>query len=320
MVGWRGWLGDVLAVVRTARGKEAVAWGMKVESPATGILLPWVGSQRQVSRLLMGAGVYAHEKGDDGAAVEYLRDGLMLSRAVDRSPVLICHLVAIGIANQTAGLAGAMAGELRIGGAGGASGEQVMGLIGELMDDGAMRAGLVGAMEGERMFQYDTVISLAQRRLGFGGVAGGFGGNQASVMERWGARAISPMLMNEGREMLRWSNQMVEACRAEDGALASARIPALPGVTGGGMGYRTPVMSMLVPSLGAAMGRHYAGVYAMRGAGIELAGRMYEVETGKKAERLEDLLPKYLKEVPRDPVAGGGKAMPFAAGTQPSGR
>ena len=70
-----------------------------------------------------------------------------------------------------------------------------------------------------------------------------------------------------------------------------------------------PMMTMMVPALGGVVGRQYQGVFGLRKARIELAERMYEVENGRKAERLEDLVPKFLREVPKDTVTGGGVAM-----------
>ncbi|MCY2952041.1 MAG: hypothetical protein NTU53_08690, partial [Planctomycetota bacterium] len=306
--------GDVLAEVRKARGKKGVRWGIKLESPTIAVMFPWVNRQRGVSRLLASAAVYSHQKGDDAAAVEYARDMLMISRATDRLPFLICHLMALAISNHAASVVGGIAPGFRISGAG--EGERVRALVGELMEDGAMQEGLVRAMQGERMFQLDTAYSVAGGKLnpsdlGFQRWPMG----PADAMTAAGGWVARPMLLNEGRQMLIWSNELVEACREADGP-AAAKVPTVPKTAK----FRGPLMALMVPAVGPAVRRHYAGVFQMRKAGIELAERLYELDNGRKAGRVEDLVPKYLKEMPKDPVAGGGAVMGLVAATQPSTR
>ena len=315
---------DVLAEVRAARGKKGVNWGMKTQSPAMGIMLPWLSGQGAMSYLLQSAAQLAHQKGDDAAAVEYVRDMLVISRAVDRTPFLVCHFVVMSISNRAAGVVGDIAPQLRIAAAGErlaggkpASREQVRALVGDLMDDRTMQDALGLAMQGERMFQLDTAYSVAGGKLNLSDL-----GSQrwpmgpADAMTAAGGWVARPMLLNEGRQMLIWSNEVVEACREADGPAAAAKVPTVPKTAT----FRGPRMAMMVPALGPALGRHYVGVFQMRKAGIELAERLYEMENGRKAGRVEDLVPRYLKEVPKDPVTGGGAVMGLGAGTRASTR
>jgi hypothetical protein len=43
---------------------------------------------------------------------------------------------------------------------------------------------------------------------------------------------------------------------------------------------------------------------------IQLASRAYELETGKPAKNLADLVPAYLKAIPQNPTTGTNMAYP----------
>jgi len=306
---------DVLGLARSARGRPKVAWGMKMESPAIGVLLPWISSQRELSNLLRAAALYAHQTGDHAAAVEYIRDMLTISRAVDRSPVLITHLVAISVSTNATNAAMSISPTLRVrGDVKAATPEQVRALITEMLEDQDSAGAMVRAMQGERMFQIDVVTCIANGRLNLADLswprrpanAGDMVGNAA-------ARMVRPLLINEAVQMMSWSTQFVEACREGDNVSAAAKFP--PPVF---RNYRQPLLSLIVPTMGSAVSRHFGGIYQSRKAAIEVAERLYEVDHGRPPRRLEDLVPDYLPKVPQDPVTGKGAAMPFTPATQPT--
>jgi len=313
--------------VRAARGKRGVSWGLKLGSPAHAVPLPWLPEQRELSSLLYAAALDAHQRGDDAAAIEYVRDMLMIGRAVDRSPFLVCHLVAIGISAGACDAAEQIAQGLRIAGMGGegpagakpASREQVRKLVADLLDEAGVARGVEYSMQGERFFQLDTVRWLAR---------GGINLNvlfdpmrrwpHGSSMSRLLGSAMHPLLMMEGRKMMRLTSDVVEAARQEDLVTASARMPVMPWAAGAWNRFRWPMTSLLVPAPGAVTNRHYQMLYNRRQVAIELAAREYQLEHGQRPARLADLVPKYLPAIPKDPVSGGALPMPFVAATQPT--
>ncbi|HEX2971133.1 MAG TPA: hypothetical protein VHP11_02300, partial [Tepidisphaeraceae bacterium] len=77
-------------------------------------------------------------------------------------------------------------------------------------------------------------------------------------------------------------------------------------------------MSRMIPALNAFATRHYSFIFQQHKAAIALAERLYQLDHGRGAQRLEDLVPDYLPTIPRDPMAGGNAAMPFVPTTQPA--
>ncbi|HEX2973264.1 MAG TPA: hypothetical protein VHP11_13095, partial [Tepidisphaeraceae bacterium] len=243
--------------VRAARGKTGVNWGMQLKSPAITVLLPWLTPQRTLSQYLRAAALHAHQQGDDAAAVELLRDQLMIGRTVDRSPFLISHLVALSNSSQAATAALAIAPDLRVehpdtpapAGTKPASRQQVRALLDELSDEQSARAAVMRAMWGERLFQLDSALCIANGRLDFN-FNEPSGPDQpqgsSSTTRQLTIRFVRPLALAEARNTLDWSSQAAEAFAQDSLSAASAQIPAIkPRLS-------SPLMSMLLPALNAA--------------------------------------------------------------------
>src|SRR5215210_2224000 len=78
------------------------------------VKLPDLNPQRRLARLLNVAAMVAHHDGDDAEALRRVREMLFVSRAVDREPTLVSHLVALGISAMAAERLGEIAPELRV--------------------------------------------------------------------------------------------------------------------------------------------------------------------------------------------------------------
>ncbi|MGE5609075.1 MAG: hypothetical protein ACM359_07460, partial [Bacillota bacterium] len=340
---------DSLKDARIARTKAGVSWKMQLHSPAISVLLPWLSPQRHLSQFLRAAALLAHQQGDDAAAVEYVRDILAASRACDRSPFLVSHLVAIGIAAEAERTLVKITPDLRIadadrpapGATGGlpasvlprenstgsklpvapipqtpgirpASREQVEALLVELLDERPSREGFVRSMQGERLFEVDTAICVTNGTLSQSDLYySPRPGTFRDGLFNLFARTARPLILNEARAMLAWSSQMVEAAGEADLPTTTAKIPTMPARS-----LRHPLLSMLAPALNTVANRHYANVYQLRKIALGLAGRMYEVDHGAVPQRLEQLVPRYVAKIPLDPVKGGGAMMPFGPTTQ----
>jgi hypothetical protein len=294
---------EALDLVRQARGKSRVNWHLQFQSPAIGILLPHLNEQRELVHVLVLAAAWAHQRGDDAAAVEYVRDMLVIGRAVDRQPFLVSHLVACSCNAAAIKATIQMAPQMKAVAPG-----QMRALLDELLDERATREGFVHAMQGERLFQVDTMQCLADGRLG----EHSFGRPLLSPFGRFVAR---PILWKEARDMLPFGNAMVEAARQPDLPTASAKMPPRPNPASR---WKQPFASMLIPALGAVANRHYAALSGRRQAAIAVAERLYELEHGKKPARIEDLVPQYLPEVLVDPSSMQGTKLGLTAATQPA--
>src|SRR5439155_11728920 len=108
--------------------------------PTINVLLPDLGEQRVLGRLVAHRALLNAHQGDYAAALADLRRAYFIAAAVDHQPFLVSHMVANSIrtlANEEAQL---IAPELKIGTGGkAASPNQVAELIALLLDDKSQR-------------------------------------------------------------------------------------------------------------------------------------------------------------------------------------
>lgn len=305
-----GRMGAVLEEIRQARDKPGINWGTKVESPAVGILLPHLNTQKDLSNLLEKAAVTAHLRGDDAAAIEYVCDMLRVSECVGNDPWLVSHLVSLSIRNQATATLRQIAPTLRVDGHGGEGGgarpDRLDALTRQLIDDPRLTGQLARALRGERMFQTDMMMVLADGKLDTSFIG----------IHPWACRALRPMFFDDARRGLALTSVHVDAAaNARDLPGANALRPT--GAPRGGRG--SPVINMLTPAYNAVFNRHFASVAGSRAAAIAIAERRYELKhhDGRQARRVEDLVPEFLPTTPADPLAGGGATMPLTTGPTP---
>ena len=77
----------------------------------------------------------------------------------------------------------------------------------------------------------------------------------------------------------------------------------------------TRPLSLFLRGLGAATRTHYQGLARIRMAAIALAIRLHAVDHGRPVARLDELVPKYLPNLPEDPFGADGRS--FAYRPQP---
>ena len=305
---------ETLALVRSARSMAGLDWGLRFGSPAIYILLPQLSPQRSLARMLARFSAYYHSIGDDAAAVELLRDALRQSELMQEPPMLISYLVGVACSALTVRTIEFMAHDLAVGGALGASREQVRALIDELLDDQVPRRELRRAMYGERMFQLDcmqqisegNISSAALMTIGGGGVPPGVG-----VFDL----LFRPLMLLDGERMLQHMRQMIEACDRPTWPAASEIVDELElKVDQAHVGLervRRPMSAMLLPSLASVVRSHYKGLAERRMAAIALAIRLYELDHGGRPRELAELVPDYLPAVPIDPMAAGERPIHY---------
>ena len=297
---------ETLALVRSARSMAGLDWGLRFGSPAIYILLPQLSPQRNLARMLARFSAYYHHIGDDAAAVELLRDVLHQAELVQEPPILISYLVGVACSAQTVRTIEFMAHDLAVGGALGASREQVGELINDLLDDQVPRRELRRAMYGERMFQLDSVQYISEGKISPAalGFVGGGGGATGSVVFNVPFR---PLLLLDGERMLQHMRLMIEAVDRPNWLAARQIVDVLEieaeQARVGLERVRRPMSAMLLPSLTRAVRAHYEGLAARRMAATALAMRLYELDHGRRPRELAELVPDYLPAVPIDPMA-----------------
>ncbi|KPK84710.1 MAG: hypothetical protein AMJ81_04960, partial [Phycisphaerae bacterium SM23_33] len=209
---------DALALCRQARGRTKSDWKLDYNAPALDVVLSRSLSQyRQLCRLLCLVALAAHEKGQEEAAVEYLRDALALGRAVGTPPDITSHLTQVGMqglaSNTVEEIAPALGVEAE---QAGARRQQARALIRQLLDQQPLRDGLKWAFIGERSCSYDMLMRIARGQPH----SQRPGRNEPQL--GWATRIISRPLFKRGAaRSIRHSNGFVRA--AGENSLPAAR-------------------------------------------------------------------------------------------------
>jgi hypothetical protein len=304
-----------LAKVREARGKRDADWKIRFQAPLIMTLLPHLSEQRNVAELCRLASVHERINGNHAAAMEYLRDVMVVGRAVDRQPFYVCHLVAVGIHAMAAANLGEMAPELKIkagrgndtGGA--ATPEQVRAAIAELLDERSLEAGIQQAIRGERVGMLDTARLVADRKLDLNQVAGG--GGLAPLLPR-------PMILTDARIVTQYLTDVQKAhAAATDYPTFATTGPPIPPEVDRNRKFHI-LASILLPASDRFVLQQYRVLTDRRLAATALALRLYAVEhDGNYPKTLDALVPKYLPAVPKDPFAAGGKPLSYSTAADP---
>ena len=329
---------DALRLVRSARSKGRAQW------PADSTTLPWprdmseVDAQREVASLVYLAALDEDDRGHSAEALEYVRDVLFISRAVDEMPSLAAHGRSSHMAESAALRLAEIACGLRIAtgdhqdDARAATVAQVRALIAELLDDTPYRNGLRRAFRGDRIRLLATTRGLADGRATLNDFIGGRPSDYAAdhdLGDRAARVAVEardwffrhgwrPMIFDDGVLVLRHATGAMWA------ALESADLPSAVAGRGDwpdeiqGSAWREvrhAPARMMLPCLNVTVVSHYRAAAARRLAAVALAVRWCALEHGGALPaRLEDLVPRYLPLVPADPLCSGTPALRYVPG------
>ena len=136
-------------------------------------------------------------------------------------------------------------------------------------------------------------------------------GQRSSDRTRPLARMLAPLFRITGVRMGEYMACYVEAVGKPSWPdhLEHLRGGPNPQFDDGGLNGPTGALaSILLPSLGRGCELHYRGLADRRLAAAALALRIFELETGRPAETLEEVVSAgYLPEVPRDPFTRDGR-------------
>ena len=294
--------------INQARGKTGVEWGYELRSPLISTQLPDLTDQKLLANLLACAALHAHHRGDHEAAIAHVEDLLLVARTTRRQPFLVGNLTSVTVRAMACEILREMAPDLALDGAGGvttarpAPRERVRALITRLLDDTELRDAFHRALLMERLAQADFSIAMGKGnpdvlRQMTGANAGAEQALLASV-----ARVLRPMAFEDGVMMVRHTTAIANATRAASLPAAKTSVPAFP------MEVKRSVIhlaaNLMMPAFDRAVERHYCAIAEGRMTAVMLAIRQYAVDhDGKRPPTLQDLVPKYLPEVPADPFA-----------------
>jgi hypothetical protein len=295
--------GTVIPHIDVAMTRKSIVWPIKMESPCVATLLPHLNGERGLARLLCAHALLHHHEGNDAEALRDVRRVLFISRASERQPFIVSHLVAVGIATLATDVVEDIAPDLKVGDApGAATAKQVKELIAELLDDAPSRTGMRDALLGERMSHLDTANCLIDGKL-----------TMESMFKLWGrkpAEAAAVVISRETAEadgvlLMRHSTALIRAFDASrNWPDYKTRDPGRPREFPVADMKKHPLATMLFPATERATEAHFRGATARRLAAVTLAVRTHAAaHADKLPDTLEALVPDLLPSVPDDPMA-----------------
>ncbi|HEV8604516.1 MAG TPA: hypothetical protein VGQ99_04075 [Tepidisphaeraceae bacterium] len=290
--------GEALRLVSQTREKK-VDWGLAIKSPLLLVRHPESDELKRVAELVGAASLLADQKGKHAEAVQHVEDLLMISRMFGEMPGYVPFLMGIGVTAMGAERVIQIAPDLKIG-TDGASEQQVKNLIAQLLDERALRESQWRALRWERAARVD-----AAREMIF------VGGGKESVI----GYVARPIVLGDGRLMLRHMQDFMGAAAGSDDwpsfQKASAKSMEMARQVRGSKLHL--LASILMFSDEGIIDYGYRGLTDLRLAAVALAVRWYAVEhSGALPKGLDELVPKYLPGVPKDPFAGKGMALRYA--------
>jgi hypothetical protein len=310
---------NALPGVDSATGKTGVDWKLHARTPVILTATPDFGRYHDLAVLLAADLLAAHQAGDDARALRRAGQILFISRAIDRQPTLVAHLVANGIAALAADRIMEIAPTLNVANDqanatvatdGPADRLKVRALIDTLLAQDADNAGLAWAMRGERMEQLDSLTAIADGKFNAKQVqgtptSGGPDDGKGAAQSVLSGCVLKPLMLGDARLMLRYMTKVIAAAPAQNRPAAQSRFPALPPEV-----KEHPTMhlfsSLFLPSLDRTFQEQFRFRTDMILAATSLAIRQYALDhNGNLPKQLIDLAPRCLLAVPLDPMTAG---------------
>ena len=307
----------VFDLLRQAEAAPQTDWGVQLVNPPIQILLPHLSQLRGLARLVDDAADRAHQTGDHRLALRLVELQLAIADSANGSaPTLIGHLVDLSIqAMATQRLQRiALSMPPEVVGEGGDAADVADRLITRLLGEDDQRQRLVEAMIGERWWMHHTAMSVVSGQLSPSRL---LGGGPRGAWARLTRMVIGPYLQYDTLFILKVMTAQQTAVEQASTWPAYQRqmhrlAPDLARVDD--RPWLHPISAILL-AYDAGIQTHYRLHAERRMMAIALAIRQYEAEHGQRPAALEDLVPRYLATVPRDPFADDGRAI----GYQPAG-
>jgi hypothetical protein len=283
-----------IGLMESGLRKEQVAW--PADSRGLFKYSSWLDHVGYLGEIVRLDALLAHQAGREAEAVARVRQLVEMARVVERnSRAAAAHYAVVRLLWTAALSAEAMAYDLHVGGAaGGVAAAEVHALIRDLLDDPAWRAAMVGAMQKDRIEQYQFWVGMSRGASRDPSVTG-----PAMRFVTW------PLAARNADLSVRMESALLYAFRRSSDLPttgADAEVAAVLAYV------RSSPMNIAVdsPSPPRAVVAHYQLTVDLRLAAVALAMRLYAVEHGGRGpQALAELVPRYLPGVPGDPMVAG---------------
>jgi len=317
-----GMASEAFALCRMARDLDEVDWEIDFSANPYEVDLPQFQALVEVANLLHLAMVEAHESGRDDEAVEYYLDGIALGDSLLRAPALVGYLVGVAVHAIMDSSLEEILPTMKIGDASHSVGPEKLGeLTAKLLDTERFSKSLNLALMAERSVGYSTSQSILTLEI----LNGQFSGvpdvevrrtafNPNPLLRAGLDFGVAPMFRLDTAWAIKHHGAYVRTSKL--GTLPECRRSLQPPLKEfqerlEGLTFARPITTLLVPSLEGAFEIHHNAIAKRRMSGTAVAVRMYQIDQGRRPEKLQDLVPKYLPKVPQDPMDEPGNSIRY---------
>lgn len=305
--------GATIALIQKGAQCDDVEWAHFYSRPLFNGMLSKLSAPRNHAKLLAIAAERTHLDRRDGEAVDLLILERRLSRDRSAGPAcLMRHMVTLSVASLNCETIEHIAHELTVStdaksqSSDGASREQIQALMDVLLDETDSTSSLSRAIVTERAALIDAIDFLSK------GKAVGW---RVGAYPRGLTWFLKPLLFENSRESALYLSQQKSAAELDTYPQVVAKFPYDQGQFGGARAILPAYF--LMPSFHRGITLDFKSRAQRRMAAIALAIRLFEVDRGRRPERLDELQPEYLAAIPHDPFAHGDNPIRYLPDAAP---
>ena len=269
----------------------------------------------EVAYLACLAALSAHECGDDRAALTCVNDALGVARHVRASQTdLLATLLALAIEEQVIHVLEQSLPNLSIESASDLDStddhavprDTIERLMAEFTREEHVVQSWTRAIHADRAWVFSAIQTIPAVR----GIS-----SIPPTLNRIVSRFWEPTRTLDTAICFEYLDGVAHACTAPDLPTAQAQWPASPGAGEPSSIYWTAhvPLSLVLANHDGILSQPFYALANRRMAAVALALRLYELDHGRPAAALSELVPAYLPAVPRDPCAGDGRPLAYDA-------
>ncbi len=308
---------EVADLIINAKNRPQVDWGVRLRTPVFNSGTPDFSDYRQLAKFLGVRAMYFSHLKKDASAIESLQGLVGLGDAISYRPTLMGRLVSVFLINLASLRVETMAPNLFLDqGTDNSRPEalmrkQVYTLVAQLLNFDSEEA-ISRAMLAERMHKLDFHRCIIDGSL-----------NTAGRTPNWFQGLvflpIAPLFIQDALWGVKADSAYCIAARESGFPQARAKMPMIRG------NWERTALDRLLHPLGETIfdpwdrlfELHYRQLALRRMAALSLAIQLYKLDHGVSPERIEELVPDYLNEVPLDPFAEDGGIIKYLPHSDP---
>jgi hypothetical protein len=283
---------------RQAAARKKAYWAIKHTTPGFSSRIPSLLPQRRLVRLLCLLAERQADKGQSDEALQSLILAEAAARAYDGENALLMHLFRMSCLDRVVTTAGEIAPQVELAGPGPSAAREVLRmLIGRFLQDSSSRPLQEGFVH-EAAIAIDSVEYCSNHPSEFWKLYAGTPGGLEPVAYLKPATTVDEALI------VSQLHKLIELAEKEQ--MAGQLPPSILDHPGVSLRLFAHLVGVLRNPLGRAVQITAENMALCRLAAIRLAMRLFELERGRTAASLDELVPDYLPAVPADPMDPNG--------------